>query len=478
MTMDQRLSLKQSLKLQQKLILTPQLRLALEILQMNRLELEESIFQELEVNPFLEAETPAPEEGSQHEENPPVDHVAELEHLSNLLEEGFRSYHAEQTAFHYGGAEEDEEERVDPLSLATHTETLSEHLAWQLQMNDFSSYEVKIGAEIIGNLDSDGYLRVEPEEIANGLGVPLEDVENVRRRIQEFDPPGVASRNLSESLAVQLKVSKLGDEIEMRMVTELLQYTLNRNTEQLKKVLKVDDDRLRRAYEIISHLDPKPGRNFSTTPVEAVIPDLKVVQKGDDFDVILMDERIPRLRLSSHYRKYLQAAKDNPDIAKFLLERYQRAQGIIKGIFQRNDTLLKVGRSIVKFQKEFMLQGPEHMTPLTLKDVAADVDMHESTISRITTNKWIDTPWGIFPLKHFFSSKVRGAGGETHSSIAVKEKIKKLIKYEDPARPLSDDEIARRLKSEGINIARRTVAKYRDALGIPSSSQRRRLKSG
>ncbi len=459
------IDLRQEIKLAQQLVLTPQLQQAIKLLQLSRIELVTMIKEEMEQNPMLEEE----ELEEKSEEN--LDAEVEML-LSTRLEEGFRSQRGEY-------------EEVEPVRfenfLAKKT-SLAEHLMWQLKLSNFSKEEEKIGEFIIGNIDKEGYLRINIDEIAKICNVSTKKVEEVLKKIQNFDPVGVGSRDLKECLLVQLEMIKKEQdcngkvEIAKRIVRNHLKDLEEKKLEKISKSLGVSIGEVERAARLISTLDPKPGYAYSDEDTIYVVPDVFVEKVGDDFSVFLNTDGLPKLRINPLYYKLLCEDTSLDKNAKdYMKDKLKQAVWLIKSIYKRQETILKVARSIVKFQKDFFEKGPSHLKPLVLKDVAQDIGMHESTVSRVTTNKYMYTPHGIFELKYFFTSSIKKGDGDDLGAESVKEKIKQIIASEDPKSPLSDREIALILKKENINIARRTVTKYREAMGILPSSKRRRL---
>jgi RNA polymerase sigma-54 factor len=352
--------------------------------------------------------------------------------------------------------------------------TLQDHLLWQLRLSNLDSQEKRIGGHVIGNVDEDGYLRATVEEIAETVGDTVERVEGVLSVIQDFDPLGVASRTLQECLLRQALEHELGD-----VVTQVIEYGLkhleSKNYRKLAKELDLDFDDVVAAASDIAQLEPRPGRTFASTRVDYVVPDVFVTKEGDDYVVRLNEDGVPKLRVSRYYQSLLQDDTVAGKEAKgYIQERMQAALWLIKSIHQRQQTLFKVATSIVKFQRDFLERGVTHLRPLILKDVAEDIGMHESTVSRVTTNKYMHSAQGTVELKFFFSSAIQSRNGEDLASRSVKARIREIVAKEDTQSPLSDLQIAGILSKEfGLKIARRTVSKYRESLGILPSSGRR-----
>jgi RNA polymerase sigma-54 factor len=487
------------LKLSQKLIMTPQLQQAIKLLQLSRLELVQSVSQELTENPVLEElspesseETPEGEDGSAAEApsaETPTESVPEKEGAQELksdLEVGpqWDEYLNEMgDGRDYGSAEADDKELPSYDQTLTRLPSLSDHLRWQLHLSSSDPSVVKGGEWIIGNLDDDGYLRATFDELGQQSDVAAADLERALDLIQGFDPVGVGARNLRECLLIQARQLDLRGSLVEKIILDHLPDLEKRKYAQIAKVLNVTPQEVMEASQIIIHeLEPKPGRPFLASETNYVTPDVYVIKVEERYVVQLNDDGLPRVRINPYYRKLL-ARKDSVDkVTKdYIEERLRSAQWLIKGMEQRSKTIYKVAESIVKFQVEFLDQGISQLKPMVLKDVAEDIGMHESTISRVTTNKYMHTPQGIFPMKFFFTTGFSvgagvgaGAGAEV-SSLTVKDVIQKMIKDEDLAAPFKDQQIVDALKAKGIDIARRTVAKYREELRIPPTSVRRRV---
>lgn len=482
--------LRQNLKLAQQLVMTPQLQQAIKLLQLSRLELVEQINQELEENPLLEEVTPEdyPDEAGGQD----VDESGLLN-----VEDGAPAAHtAELTGEGDGKAEFDWDNYLEdygPMGVTydrsdaeTHTwdnllsakPTLVDHLMWQLKLSPLDPQEMRIGEQIIGNIDPNGYLAATVAEMAEQENVDEAAVESVLKRVQEFDPPGIAARNLQECLLIQARLTGVGTPLIERIITDHLRDLEMKNYGQIARKLKVGLDQVLQSVCLISNMDPKPGSPFSEDRAQPIIPDVYVIKSGDEYKVVLNDEGLPRLRISNFYREIMAGQGRHPeaDVGKrYIKDRVQSATWLIKSIQQRQRTILKVTESIVRFQREFFDKGVNFMRPLILRDVAEEVEMHESTISRVVTNKYMHSPRGIFELKYFFGSSLHRTSGEAVASKSVKEDIRLLIAAENPKKPLSDSEIAKCLSERGIAIARRTVAKYREMLGILPSSRRKNL---
>jgi RNA polymerase sigma-54 factor len=482
------------LKLQQKLIMTPQLQQAIKLLQLSRLELSQSVSQELIENPVLEETTS--EESAEEQPSDEGEAVAETQtatettpeastepegtqELKSDLEVGpeWDEYLNEMSdGRDYGNAEADDKELPSYDQTLTRLPSLSDHLLWQLHLSTSDPGLVKGGEEIIGNLDDDGYLRATLDELAQQSGVPLREMERALALVQDFDPLGIGARDLRECLLIQVRQLDLEGTLVEKIIQDHLGDLEKRKYPNIAKALNVTPQEVMEASQTIIHeLEPKPGRPYLTADTNYVVPDVYVTKIEDRYVVQLNDEGMPRVRINPYYRKLLSRHEAIDKVTKeYVEERLRSAQWLIKGMEQRNKTIYKVAESIVKFQREFLDQGISHLRPMVLKDVAEDIEMHESTISRVTTNKYMHTPQGIFPMKYFFTTGFSDGNGADISSLTVKDAIQKLIKEEDLAAPLKDQQIVDVLKGRGIEIARRTVAKYREELRIPPTSVRKR----
>ncbi len=481
------LELKQTPKLVQQLVITPQLQQAIRLLQLTRLELVDLIQQEIKENPLLEES----EEGREYSvgeeggaETSGEETVPDFEQTPEVRGEGegteefdwenyLENYHHSS---YYKQAPMDDEDRPSFENFLTKRTNLSDHLHWQLQLSRFSEEELEIGRWIIGNLDEDGYLKISPEEISSETRLPLETVERVLRKIQQFDPVGVAARDLRECLLVQLEQLPVRDPVAERIVSEFLPLLKNRNHPAIARRLGVPLERVNQAAALISKLDPKPGKAYSGEVIQEIIPDVYVYKVEGEYVISLNDEDMPRLRINQFYRNILT---DGRSVAegdrKYIQEKLRSALWLIRSIHQRQRTIYKVAKSIVKFQREFLDKGIQFLRPLVLRDVAEDIQMHESTISRVTNNKFMHTPQGIYELKFFFNTGIASTQGETLASETVKSLLREIISKEDPRKPYSDEKLVQILKEMNIHIARRTVSKYREMMKILSSNERRKI---
>jgi RNA polymerase sigma-54 factor len=487
-------------KLGQQLVMTPQLRQAIKILQVSRAELEQLVDQELEENPVLEEDLDGRAEQEQVEEPPRTEErldnnggesdeewpepAAERETATELEPESglnnidwndyLTNYSNDWHASSATPADYDDEKRPSLESMLVRAQSLTEHLLWQLQMNPLDDAEQEVTALLIGNMDKDGYLQLQVEEIAFQSGRDFEVVERALQRIHELDPPGVGARDLRECLLLQLRAQGLEEGLAARVVRDHLGLLEGKRFDKIAKELDVSIGDVVTAANHIATLEPKPGRNFGEGDVRYITPDVFVQKVGEEYVVTLNEEGLPRLRVSSYYRQVLGGA-GGTDAKKYIQDKMRAAAWLIKSIQQRQRTLFMVTTSIVKFQREFLDRGIAHLKPLVLKDVALDIGMHESTVSRATANKYVHTPQGIFELKYFFTSSLNKTDGDEVSAESVKDRIRAIVVAEDARHPLSDQHIAEILAKENVDIARRTVAKYREIMGILPSSKRRQV---
>ncbi len=499
------LELKQHLKLSQQLVMTPQLQQAIKLLQLSRMELVGLVQKELQENPVLEetiegdddrpsdtgdggetadlaadasqkdraageasveADARAGEGAESDREPTDAEKVADVD-WQNYMDA------RPQTAVRESGGDDD---RPSIENTLTRRESLGDHLLWQLQLADFPMEEDVAAHFIIGNIDDKGYLASTLEEISRQSGVKEEVVGRALSKVQEFDPAGVAARDLRECLCIQARTLEIRDPLVLRILDEQLESLIKRDFRGVARALGVAIEEVAEAAHVIGRLEPRPGRAFGGDEPVYIVPDIYVHRIGDDFHVVLNDDGLPRLRINGLYREVL--AKGNPaskDTKEYVHDKVRSAMWLIKSIHQRQRTIYKVMQSIIKHQRDFFEKGINYLKPLNLRDVADDIEMHESTVSRVTTNKYTHTPQGIFELKYFFNSSINRVDGDAVASESVKERIRRLITNEDPRRPLSDQRIAEMLRVANIDIARRTVTKYRESMNMLSSTKRREV---
>src|SRR5215203_4542745 len=465
-------------KLVQKLILTPSLQQAIKLLPMSTLELADLLNQEMVENPLLEevpteelqpAEQQQPEkqEAQPAVEKPDTWDDADYDYFfGDYLDDGYRSRTPSEV------------KELPPIeNTLSSAGSLADHMLWQLSLQTQDEDVKEIGAAIIGNLDDDGYLVASVEEIAAMGEWPVADVEKALQHLQSFDPIGVAARDLQECLWLQIRHLGLEGTPTEKIVTEHLRLLQNHQVPEIARKLGISLEELKEHIEIIRNLDPKPGSRYNPSQSQYVIPDVYVVKVEDQYVAALNEEGLPQLRISPVYRRLLdKSAGENSDETRaYVKDKFRSALWLIKSVDQRQKTIHKVATSIINFQREFLDLGIEHLRPLVLRDVANDIGMHESTVSRVVNNKYMHTPQGVFEMKYFFHSGISSSYGESVSSVTIKQRIRKIIENEDPRKPLSDSKIVSILQKEGLMLARRTIAKYREELKIPTSNQRKVL---
>jgi len=464
-------------KLVQKLILTPSLQQAIKLLPMSTLELSDLLNQEVVENPMLEevpteelqpAETAAQPEKTEAETKGDKDAWDDSDYeyfFGDYLDDGYRPHTPQEV------------KELPPIenTLAT-SSSLADHLMWQLSLQTDDGLLREIGAAIIGNLDDDGTLVASLDEIA-GMGQwSLPDVERALTLVQSFDPIGVAARDLQECLLLQLRHIGLEGTPTEKIVTEHLRLLQNHQVPEIARRLGMSVEDLKEHVEIIRHLDPKPGSRYNPSQSHYVIPDVYILKMEDQYVAVLNEEGLPQLRISPVYRRLLDKGTENSSETRaYVKDKFRSALWLIKSVEQRQKTIQKVATSIINFQRDFLDHGIEYLRPLVLRDVASDIGMHESTVSRVVTNKYMHTPQGVFEMKYFFHSGISSSYGESVSSVTIKQRIRKIIDAEDPRKPLSDSKIVSILQHEGLVLARRTIAKYREELKIPTSNQRKVL---
>jgi RNA polymerase sigma-54 factor len=475
--------------------MTPQLQQAIKLLQLSRLELSQTLSQELVENPVLEeasldvtdepvegdaGELPASQAGETLAERS-ADTAGEQELKGEIDQAGpqWDEYLNDMSdGRDYGPVEPDDSDRPSYDQTLTRLPSLGDHLQWQLRLSATGEPVLSAAEEVIGNIDDDGYLRSTLEELAADARTTVPVVEKAVAVVQGFDPLGVGARDLRECLLIQVRSLDLQGSVIEKIIQDHLPDLEKRRYPQIAKTLNITQQDVMEASSFIIHeLEPKPGRPFASGETQYVVPDVYVIKVEERYVIQLNDEGFPRVRINPYYRRIL-SQKDTVDktTREYIEERLRSAQWLIKGMEQRNKTIYKVAESIVKFQGDFLDNGITRLRPMVLKDVAEDISMHESTISRVTTNKYMHTPQGVFPMKYFFSTGFTSAGSGTEvSSLTVKDAIQRMIRDEDPAMPLKDQQIVDVLRGRGIDIARRTVAKYREELRIPPTSVRKRM---
>jgi RNA polymerase sigma-54 factor len=468
-------------KLVQKLILTPSLQQAIKLLPMSTLELAELLNQEMVENPLLEEVPteelqPAEQQQPEKQEAQPATEKADTwddadydYFFGDYLDDGYRSRTPSEV------------KELPPIeNTLSSAASLSDHLLWQLSLQTDDEKVREIGSAIVGNLDDDGYLVASVEEIAAMGEWPVAEVEKSLQHVQTFDPIGVAARDLQECLWLQIRHLGLEGTPSEKIVTEHLRLLQNHQVPEIARKLGMPIEELKQHIEIIRNLDPKPGSRYNPSQSQYVIPDVYVVKVEDQYVAMLNEEGLPQLRISPVYRRLLDKSgqagtEEAGETRAYVKDKFRSALWLIKSVDQRQKTIHKVATSIINFQREFLDHGIEYLRPLVLRDVANDIGMHESTVSRVVNNKYMHTPQGVFEMKYFFHSGISSSYGESVSSVTIKQRIRKIIENEDPRKPLSDSKIVSILQKEGLMLARRTIAKYREELKIPTSNQRKVL---
>ncbi|MCB0364825.1 MAG: RNA polymerase factor sigma-54 [Bdellovibrionales bacterium] len=481
------MSLKMSMKLSQQLRMTPQLQQAIKLLQLSRMELETQVRKELTENPVLEEvqdttdDDPAQRTSSTSED---VQSAAGNENTESAQDQDPRK----QDEFDWDnyfdnqykppqGSGGGNEEIMNYENVISARQTLHDHLMWQAGLAGFNDEEMALVTILISYVDDDGYIKVPMEQIAEEEGLEALDLEEIIPFIQEFDPPGVGARNLKECLLVQAKHLEEDTNDLVQLINEHLKDLEKKNYPAIAKAMGLEMEDVIEMCKIIYSMDPKPGRAYLPQDTHFITPDVYVYKVGDEYMVALNEDGLPRLRISNLYKNVLKGGQSNgatPEAQEYIQDKLRSALWLIKSIAQRQRTIYKVTESIVRHQRDFFDKGPAFIKPMILRDIANDIGMHESTVSRVTTNKYVHTPRGIFELKYFFNSGINKTDGDSLASESVKLKIKHLVSEEDPKNPLSDQKIVELLKKDGIKIARRTVAKYRDVLKILPSSKRKK----
>jgi len=481
MAMEMKLTFKQEMRL----VPTPMLQQAIKLLQLSRLELAQVVHQEMVENPILEEileeEEEELEQKPENPEDPSLDSIgqtqeeppSEKENDPLEYEQDWDNYIQDNLS--QGSSADNYTERPSIEATYKKEATLADHLMWQLNLSVNEDLDKFIGSIIIGNIQNDGYCIAELGEIAEISQSSEENVLRVLKIIQTFEPNGVGARTLKECLLTQAKVLLERLPLVETLIENYLERLNERYYQKIASELKITVVEIIAAVNTIKTFDPKPGLQFSSEGIDYVIPDLVVVKTNTGYDVVLNDDGLPNIKISPYYHHLLKNTSE-PKTKEYLKKKHQAAEFLIKSIDKRRETIYKVGKSIIKLQVEFLDHGLSHLKPMVLKDVARDIEMHESTVSRITTNKYIDTPQGIFELKFFFHSGIKSfIGNNDMSSIRVKNMIQEIIKSEDPMNPLTDDEMVEALVKRNAKIARRTVTKYRKELSILPASKRKKI---
>ncbi|MCK9554651.1 RNA polymerase factor sigma-54 [bacterium] len=464
---------------QQKLMMSPQMRQALEILQLPLLELRTIIQQQIQSNPVLEIEENA--EKTDAEETEPEDTPDKIEELDFKEEfdslvsadEEMKEYFKSSGEFKkYSNA--DKERRDYLASLITRPETFEEYLEFQLNIMLDSDKEKTIGKIIIGNLDKNGYLKASLEELAKESSESEPEVSAVLSKIRQFDPPGIAASNIKECLLIQVERKGIKNKTVESIINGNLELLGKKQFDKISKDLDVSINEIREAEKIISSLNPKPAISFEQAEIPYISPDVTIEKTDDGFEVILNDEYIPHIKISNFYKKSMQDESTPKNIKQYIREKISEGKWLIKNIYQRQQTLYNIATEILSCQLDFFERGPKSLKPMVLQNISSRLNIHESTVSRAINSKYLQCSWGLYPIKYFFTSSLNTASGETVSAQRAKELIREIVSSEDKSKPYSDDAIAEMVKKEGIDVARRTVAKYREEAGIYSSRMRKR----
>lgn len=460
------------------MMLAPQLRQSLEMLQLPILELRALIQQEIEQNPTIEEGVSRDEKIEIEPGDGSVDAADELQfkeefEVLSKLDEEWRDYFFQEFQASGGYDADNEEKRQFLMDSLPEHESLQEHLLGQLHLADLSESDTQIGELIIGSINEDGYLTTSPEELAESVGADAVHVADILEIIREFHPTGVGTKNLSECLLLQLDRLGKGDTVAARIVRDHLDKLGARKYQDIARALKVSMDEIEHASKIIATLDPKPGRLYSEEAVTYVYPEIAVQKVDGKYQVIINDDHLPHVRISSNYKRLLSDPTTKPEVKTYIQERIRAGAFLIKSIHQRQRTIERIAGEIVKNQLEFLENGVSHLRPMTMAAIAEVVGVHETTVSRAVSGKYMQTPIGLYELKYFFTPGIKRADGSQISNKSVKDIIANMVADEDTAHPLSDQEIVERLTKEGIEIARRTVAKYRLMLRIPPSHLRK-----
>ncbi len=455
--------LKQQLRQSQQLVMTPQLQQAVKMLQMNTVELVELVEQELQENPMLEIDETPPDTA------PTTQQEIDAAEFANYLDNG-----AERAMPNFNKMSDDLPSFEASL---TRDETLEEHVLWQLGMLELDETERAVAVFLAGSLDENGYLQIENlEETARRLEIDPAVIEKVIAYVQECEPAGVGARNLKECLLIQANRRFGNHSLPVEIISSFLHELETKNIGRIARKLNRSDDEIRDAVRLVLQLEPKPGRRYSNEESRYITPDIYVDHMEGGYVIRLNDNGLPRLKINQLYRSVARQKNVNSDAKEFIQDKMSAATSLIKSIHQRQKTIYRVTESIFKFQREFLEKGVEHLRPLVLRDVAEDVGLHEGTVGRVTTNKYVHTPRGIFELKYFFNPGIQRNDGQADmASESVKAEIRRLVQNEDSNNPLSDQAIVDLLKKAQINIARRTVTKYREAMGILPSNKRKQL---
>jgi RNA polymerase sigma-54 factor len=467
-------------RLVQKLILTPSLQQAIKLLPMSTLELAELLNQEMVENPMLEeipAEDPPAADATPATEAAPEPEKPADDRNETWDDADYEYFFGEYLDDGYRPRQPMEVKELPPIeNTLSSRSSLADHLVWQLNLQTNDPALQEVGAAVIGNIDDDGYLVASVNEIAALGAWDVGLVERALQHVQSFDPIGVGARDLQECLWLQIRQLGLEGTPVEALVRDHLRSLQNQRIPELARQLGLEPEEVKAHIELIRNLDPKPGARYSPAESQYVIPDVYVVKTDDGYRALLNEDGLPQLRISPVYRRLLdKGGEASAETRAYVKDKFRSALWLLKSVDQRQKTILKVATSIITFQRAFLDSGIEHLRPLVLRDVATDIGMHESTVSRVVNNKYMHTPQGVYEMKYFFHSGISSSYGENVSSVTIKQRIRKIIEAEDQRRPLSDSKIMNILQKEGLALARRTIAKYREELKIPTSNQRKVL---
>ncbi|MFZ8932467.1 MAG: RNA polymerase factor sigma-54 [Bacteriovoracaceae bacterium] len=479
----------QNLKQTQSLLMTPQLQQAIKLLTLTHMEMTNIIAQEMVENPMLEEMGQGDGEDYKVEtleiqnQEAGTDNFDEKPIMSNDQDDfDWKSYVADDSNSYtppnmVGPASSEEAPNYE--NMVSKGQSLQDHLEWQIRMEELLEDELQLALLIIGNINDDGYLDCDFSDLVSQVELTPEVCNDVLEMVQRLDPIGCGARNLTDCLLAQAKIMEERSPLLEKLIRDYLEDLRCNNYAKIAKETGVNSETVEKTAELLQQFHPKPGRLVSSSEIHYVVPDIYVKKVGEEFEVVVNDDGVPRLKVSNHYKEILETmsekkTEEEKKALEYVEEKYKSAIWLIKSIQNRQKTIVKVAQAIVRRQQDFFKKGPKFLKPMILKDIAEEIEMHESTVSRVTTNKFMHTPIGVFELKYFFNAGIGGgASGEDVSSEVLKLKIQELIENESPKRPLSDQKVADILKREGLNVARRTIAKYREALGILSSAKRK-----
>jgi RNA polymerase sigma-54 factor len=455
--------------------MTPSLLQKIELLTLNQLELSELMTQELVKNPFLDEVPEAGDQEGSRDGQAEAESAEKKEKDDSFDDFDYEYFFGEYLAPSYRSREYEAPENRPTFEIfLSSTSSLIDHLNWQLNLLEIPEEIHRIADYIVGNINEDGYLQVSVEEIAESLGVEEEEVEKALETVQALDPLGVGARDLQECLLLQIRGLELEDTLAERLIEDYLTLLEKKKYKDIARLAGCDLADIGEALKALRRLSPKPGQQYNSKEPVYIRPDVYIYKVDDEYQIMMNDEGLPQLRLNRTYRRLLLEGNNvSKDTKSYIKERFRSALELIRSIDQRQQTIYRVCRAIVERQGEFLEKGRLHLKPMLIKDIATELEVHPSTISRVVANKYSHTPQGVIELRKFFTVGVESSDGENVSTVHVKEKIRKIIEFEDAEKPLSDQRISKVLSSEGIHITRRTVAKYRDQMRIPGSRERK-----